>query len=668
MAGFQTFNRCVFLLLVVFVFSDFAIAETSFSFADIEKLPPFSQSVKKLSSQEKIKWLREKIASSPDPKNFYRYNTALIGELFFNAKRSEAASLCRSLSVLKNDFTTRAVCVELLYPNAKDYILNITRIIEDAKAINNNDMAGQLLARRAWRKSEAGDIAGAFLDYDVALRTASPSNAELISAITFDTASSYIVHGNEFYIKKGIELLKDLRNSKVLELKKEIPQERRDYLKLEIQVSYFNTGIANMLHLHNYEEALIAFEKASKLDNSLSISAITYSAFVAAKLGYHEKAKNMLSMVEGRKTQRSDVDSYLPCYQQLAKQYWTPDLKPMACLRLHEDTALEDRLDIYKRLTDNVDQEIALFGLKQLKSLFVNELEPKLRNSGTQSATSTEVTRLEKESELKSLVLSQQKQLQSEVAEKHAKEKQFFIALFLFLIFFILFFVSQLRQKKKLAEQFQKMSIMDPLTKLGNRRFLEQQIDRELAFVQRAILNKQPNTLGIFIFDVDHFKKVNDNYGHTAGDEVLVEMSKRINSIVRDCDLLIRWGGEEFLFVARMTSKKEKYELADRLLKAVNSSPFVVSDGALTLKVTCTIGVVEFPFVSFNLADVWPRLISIADAALYFGKSKGRNCWISVSNESVSNEEQLQTVTSQSLEQSINERQVSVKTSLDAGA
>lgn len=665
MTNSQSSYRSYSLILLILVSLKLS-ANEAFNFSDIENMPPEPPSFQKMSSPDKIKWLRKKLGSTNDAMTEYRYKATLIRQLYFDAKRSEAETLCRSLKVLKRDFSTRAVCIELLFPEPQDYVTAITEIIEDAKEADNHDMVGNLLGRRAWRKSENGDIAGAFLDYETALNTVSPDNTQLVSEITFDTASSYIVHGNDYYIRKGIDLLTELRKSKREELKTDLPQNRRDYLKLEIQISYFNTGIAYTLHLHDYEKALAAFEKATELENSLRVSAASYSAFVAAKLGYYEKSKAYLKQIDGQSTGRPIVDKYLNCYRELAKQYWERTNKPISCLQLDENTPIEDRLDIYKRLSDNPDEEMALYGLKQLKTLFVNNLEPKLRNSGTQAATNTEVTRLEKESELKSLVLTQQKQLQAEVAAKHANEKQFFIALFLFLLFFILFVVSQLRQKKKLAEQFQKMSIRDPLTKLGNRRFLEQQIQRELAFVERAIANKELNALGVFIFDVDHFKKVNDTHGHGVGDEVLIEISKRVNSIVRDCDLLIRWGGEEFVLVARLSSKKKKYELASRLLNSVNASPFIVSEGKLSLEVTCTIGVVEFPFIDFSNTEIWPRLISIADAALYYGKSQGRNCWIAVNNKSVASEEEFQTLLNQPLEHSIQKGLVSVRTSLES--
>ncbi|MBB6541608.1 GGDEF domain-containing protein [Thalassotalea piscium] len=212
------------------------------------------------------------------------------------------------------------------------------------------------------------------------------------------------------------------------------------------------------------------------------------------------------------------------------------------------------------------------------------------------------------------------------------------------------------------------MSIRDSLTNLGNRRYLEQNIERELAYIERERRADKDISLGIYIFDIDHFKKVNDNYGHQAGDEVLVEISRRINQTIRDSDLFIRWGGEEFVYIARLNKESEIYLLADRILNSINQELFEISNFE-PIKVTCTIGVVKYPFINTTNQSMWSKLISLADAALYYGKIKSRNCWVVINNESVESELQVDKLLTQSLEESLQcpkmNKSITIKTSFD---
>jgi two-component system, cell cycle response regulator len=228
----------------------------------------------------------------------------------------------------------------------------------------------------------------------------------------------------------------------------------------------------------------------------------------------------------------------------------------------------------------------------------------------------------------------------------------------------IILIISQLRQKKKLAEQFEKMSIRDPLTKLGDRRFLQQNIGRELAYINRIRNNDKDAALGVYLFDIAHFKSINDTYGHKAGDEVLVEISQRIAIATRETDLLARWGGEEFIYLARVDNDARVYQLAERVLSAVNGKEFIVSDHP-PIKVTCTLGVVKYPFIDTDNSELWDRLISMADAALYYGKQKQRNCWVVINNENIHQKEDIDTILQNSLEQAVEKSMISIKTSFD---
>jgi len=188
------------------------------------------------------------------------------------------------------------------------------------------------------------------------------------------------------------------------------------------------------------------------------------------------------------------------------------------------------------------------------------------------------------------------------------------------------------RESAALAES----SLTDPLTGLRNRRFLTQHVEADLALAVRAYeshLNygaylRDDAGLVFFLLDLDHFKQVNDHHGHAAGDAVLKQMSSRLGTVFRDSDYLVRWGGEEFLVVARATPPAHAAELAERARAAIADQPFDLDDGSRLAR-TCSIGFCCFP-LSAQHADAldWNAMVNIADAALYAVKSAGRNGWL----------------------------------------
>ena len=190
-------------------------------------------------------------------------------------------------------------------------------------------------------------------------------------------------------------------------------------------------------------------------------------------------------------------------------------------------------------------------------------------------------------------------------------------------------------------EALEEMSLTDPLTGLHNRRFLTQNIDAEITLSQRRYHDRlrdgseaSDDDLVFFMADIDFFKAVNDEYGHAAGDRVLSQMRERIQEVFRETDFLIRWGGEEFLAVARRTNRADAPELAERLRLAVAGRPFDIGDGKLLGK-TASIGFAAFPFLPTN-PDVlgWLQIVELADQALYMAKNDGRDTWYGlVANE-----------------------------------
>lgn len=186
-----------------------------------------------------------------------------------------------------------------------------------------------------------------------------------------------------------------------------------------------------------------------------------------------------------------------------------------------------------------------------------------------------------------------------------------------------------LRQKTRELEQ---ASTTDSLTGLRNRRFVDENLDRDAAQVIRRYRDgghsaHNPPDMLLFLVDFDNFKRINDVHGHAAGDAVLIEMRRRLERLFRETDYLVRWGGEEFLVVARNTARDHAEDLAERLRQEVRGQPFDMGNGQEE-PMTCSVGVVPFPFDADQPDALgWTECLEIADRCLYTAKHAGRDAW-----------------------------------------
>lgn len=195
----------------------------------------------------------------------------------------------------------------------------------------------------------------------------------------------------------------------------------------------------------------------------------------------------------------------------------------------------------------------------------------------------------------------------------------------------------------------EKISLTDPLTGLHNRRFLDHQMETDVGLLMRRADFRHNHPSGqnprldmvFFLIDLDHFKVVNDTWGHASGDMVLMQLSQRLAHVFRKSDYLVRWGGEEFLVVARDIQRDYVAAAAERLREVVASQPFDIADHQ-TISVTCSIGFAEFPFLP-AYADrlTWLQVVDIADRALYMSKQSGRNTWTGLNATDLTNPVQL---------------------------
>ncbi|WP_426320872.1 diguanylate cyclase [Pseudoduganella sp. R-43] len=194
----------------------------------------------------------------------------------------------------------------------------------------------------------------------------------------------------------------------------------------------------------------------------------------------------------------------------------------------------------------------------------------------------------------------------------------------------------------------EEVSLTDQLTGLRNRRFFLQHVESDVALSLRgydgpaseadAVADRD---LVFYMVDLDHFKEVNDRHGHAAGDSVLVQMKDRLREVFRESDYLVRWGGEEFLVLARATGRSGAHVVAERIRQAVSSREFVLPDGTRLAR-TCSIGFACYPFLpSHPRLMSWSQVVELADLGLYISKHSGRDAWTAVHATEATQPEEL---------------------------
>ena len=169
-------------------------------------------------------------------------------------------------------------------------------------------------------------------------------------------------------------------------------------------------------------------------------------------------------------------------------------------------------------------------------------------------------------------------------------------------------------QMDRRAESLQKQATTDPLTGMNNRRYFEEALSGYL-----TEFNKIGATLGLLILDLDHFKSVNDNYGHDVGDLVLKEVALRMRAICREHDVVARLGGEEFAVITPFANREQLLGVAERYREMVEK--LQIKSGKVIIRPTISIGVATNEGMVDNVDD----LFKAADKKLYQAKNEGRN-------------------------------------------
>lgn len=185
--------------------------------------------------------------------------------------------------------------------------------------------------------------------------------------------------------------------------------------------------------------------------------------------------------------------------------------------------------------------------------------------------------------------------------------------------------------------RLQDLSLTDLLTGLRNRRYLFQTVESDLAVALRAHRDAEREGVPVegadvvfYLLDLDDFKSVNDDFGHAAGDRVLEQVARVLEQTCRASDVVVRWGGEEFLILSRGVDRAGAAVFAQRVRDAIRDHVFVAGEG-LTLRRTCSVGFAPYPFVPRDPRAVsWDQVVGMADQAAYIAKRSGRDAWVGI--------------------------------------
>lgn len=226
--------------------------------------------------------------------------------------------------------------------------------------------------------------------------------------------------------------------------------------------------------------------------------------------------------------------------------------------------------------------------------------------------------------------LQQQNQLKSaEIAQKQLQQRVILLFGLVVLLATVLLYLlyrkvrnanQQLRQAN---DQLAYNSLHDPLTGLLNRRSLHEFMQKRIEQGERRQL-PSATTDGFILLDIDYFKHINDHHGHAAGDVVLIEIGRRLKQLTRQGDMVLRWGGEEFLIVLRNLNQTALTNFTNRALQVIGSEPVFYQH--IQIPVTASAGFLTLPFAGLSETQLnWEKALKLADMALYMGKVHGRN-------------------------------------------
>ena len=402
-------------------------------------------------------------------------------------------------------------------------------------------------------------------------------------------------------------------------------------------------GIA-LSALHRNKEAAEAYKRALKLANEAGLVAMAVTSLINISdyyliMNQYRQAENYarqaLKEAETLKDKQSitiarvnlgfalagqgKISQGVELINDVVKYFLDSDQKPDAEAVLAEQAAMYERAGMYKEALQTVRQQQELSNelFRSDRAKAVAALQEQFHSEQKQK----QIELLAKENDLKDADIRNHR-LQQIVTLLGAIVTVLVVA-FLFLLYRRVKRINlQLREANS---QLEFHAIRDPLTGLYNRRSFLDMMKARMAQTEaerRDVQENNPDCL--ILLDIDYFKQINDGLGHAVGDAVLMEVAHRLRKVVRDTDMVLRWGGEEFLVFSPKSSPPQSAGLVERLLQAVGAEPIVAGDKEI--QVTVTAGFIALPFSDVpESAFGWEKVLQIADMALYLGKAHGRN-------------------------------------------
>lgn len=378
-----------------------------------------------------------------------------------------------------------------------------------------------------------------------------------------------------------------------------------------VLTSMNNIG-STLMELGEYSEATDilqeALAQAEELDDQETADLLRFNlAWVAVMQGDHETGiADMEAAAEKLREQQSETD-LSDLLGEMAEAYQAADLNDKAIEALLEQREIDEKL----------------FQAERDRSL--NELQT--RYEAQEKATQIEL-------------LEQRNRLQQRTIENKNLQQGivilFALVVVMGLILLLLAWRAARRANRKLQLANLKLahqSARDPLTGLLNRRIFQERMAERRAQAGNRRQQEHPDAL--LLLDIDHFKLINDRYGHAAGDAVLVELAHRLVDVSRDADMVVRWGGEELLLFLCNIAPESLPDYAHRVLEAIGKEPICYEDHFIEVRASG--GFVPLPFAGLEEREFdWEKTMQIADLAMYMGKTHGRNCAVGVLDLNVS--------------------------------
>jgi len=386
--------------------------------------------------------------------------------------------------------------------------------------------------------------------------------------------------------------------------------------------------------LENQHEALAIREKL----NDRSAIALSHRNIGIVLLRMHEvdKAKNELNQAMQLSSQTTDRGLAVQVRLGLAAVERTKGSPAAALAYARDALTIADSMQS-RELVRQAAEEIAASQEAQgdlAQALQAYKRSKVVSDSIFNAETSRRIATLERRfdderrlHEIDSLKRAQAELLLEANQRAHQRDSATAIAILGAVIGFFLY--RRRVERERLAES---LSVTDALTGLHNRRYVQQTIDMDIAASVRRTrvagargVAADDTDLVFLIIDLDRFKTVNDSYGHSIGDQLLVQIGTALRATCRDSDVISRWGGDEFLVIARFTDRTQCQVTAERVRAAVERQKVSLADGR-SIGVTCSIGYAQFPIDPSTPKSVpWSDLVTMADRAAYAAKRGGGN-------------------------------------------